>query len=430
MSSPYEVDTAAIVAATETAVAAATAGAPRLPGVVAGTTSAEKLLSLTAGGVRAVDGALASTSDPIVTDPVATEARATEARATEAVTTDSVFALFSTTKTITATVALQLVEDGSLDLDAPAADYAPRLGDVAVLEGFDGNGNPRLRAPRSAVTTRQLLTHTAGFGYDFFDESYRRLAQEHGVPGTISATRESLTTPLLFDPGTSWCYGSNVDWAGQVVEGITGRRLGEVMSERVFSPLGMTDTAFTLTGEMSGRRALMHHRTPDGGLKTNRKWALPDEPELHMGGHGLYSTVRDYLAFIRMWLNDGLSDGGDQILRPETIEMAERDQLGDRRVDRLHGAIPALSHDAEFFPGVPKTWGLTAMINEEPVPTGRPAGALSWAGLANLYFWIDRRSRIGGFWATQLFPFFDPTALNAYLGFETAVYDALKCTSP
>ncbi|MDY6807859.1 MAG: serine hydrolase domain-containing protein [Actinomycetota bacterium] len=404
MGSPHTVDTAAIVAATESAVADATSGSPRMAGVVAGTTSNERLLSLAAGGVRAID------SHPGSPD---------------AMTTDSVFALFSTTKTITATVALQLVEDGTLDLDAPAAEYSPRLGNVAVLEGFDGAGNPQLRAPRSAITTRQLLSHTAGFGYDFFDGAYHRLTREHGVPGIISATRESLATPLLFDPDTAWRYGSNVDWAGLVVEGVTGQRLGSVMSERVFSPLGMSDTAFTLSWEMSDRRALMHHRTPDGGLRTNRKWALPAEPDLHMGGHGLYSTARDYLTFIRMWLNDGLSDAGDQILRPATIEMAERNQLGARRVTRLPGVIPALSHDVEFFPGVPKTWGLAAMINEEDAPTGRPAGSLGWAGLANLYFWIDRRTAIGGFWATQLFPFFDPTALDAYLDFETTVYRTL-----
>src|SRR5690349_19653895 len=154
-------------------------------------------------------------------------------------TTDSVFAIFSTTKAITGTAVLQLVEEGKLDLDAPAKNYAPEIGKARVLEGFDAAGKPKLRPPKRDVTTRMLLLHTAGFGYDFFNERYNRLAQEHGQPSVITSSKAALDTPLLFDPGEKWEYGSNIDWAGQVVEGITGKRLGEVMQERIFAPLGV-----------------------------------------------------------------------------------------------------------------------------------------------------------------------------------------------
>ena len=116
-------------------------------------------------------------------------------------TTDSVFAIFSTTKAITGTACLQLVEEGKLDLDAPAKTYAPAIGELQVLDGFDAAGKPRLRPPRRDVTTRMLLLHTAGFGYDFFNERYNRLAQEHGQPSVITASKAALVTPLLFDPG-------------------------------------------------------------------------------------------------------------------------------------------------------------------------------------------------------------------------------------
>jgi methyl acetate hydrolase len=377
-----------------------TSGSPRVPGVVAIATDRNGNIYEGAAGKRV----LSEDAD---------------------MTTDSVFAIFSTTKAIAGTAALQLVEDGRLDLDAPAKIYAPDIGRCQVLEGFDERGQPKLRAPRRDITTRMLLLHTAGFGYDFFNENYNRLAQEHGQPSVLTASKAALNTPLLFDPGDQWEYGSNIDWVGQVVEGITGRRLGEVMEERIFAPLGMESTAFTLSPEMRSRLARMHQREADGSLTPMPDFELPQDPEVHMGGHGLYSTVEDYCKFIRMWLNDGEGPRG-RVLKPETVLAAEKNNLGRMKIKGLPGVIPTLSNYAEFFPGMPKSWALTFMINDEDAPTGRPAGALAWAGLPNLYFWIDRKNGIGGFWATQVFPFADPTSVGGYLDFETAVYDGLS----
>jgi methyl acetate hydrolase len=367
-----------------------------VPGVVAVATNREGNLYEGAAGVRTLGG----------TEPMAS---------------DSIFAIFSTTKAITGTVALKLVEDGALDLDAPARLYAPEIGSLQVIDGFDPAGAPRLRAPRREITTRMLLLHTAGFGYDFFNETYNRLATDHGQPSVITSSAAALRTPLLFDPGERWEYGSNIDWAGQVVEGITGRRLGAVMKDMVFDPLAMTDTAFTLSPSMLGRLATMHARDPEGVLTPMTDFLLPQEPEVHMGGHGLYSTALDYTKFIRMWLNDGMGPRG-RVLKPETVRMAEQNGLGNLKITGLPGVIPSLSNAAEFFPGMPKSWGLTFMINEEDAPTGRPAGALAWAGLANLYYWIDRRNGVGGYWATQILPFVDQASVQGYLDFETAVY--------
>ncbi len=340
-------------------------------------------------------------------------------------TLDTVCAVFSTTKAVAGTACLQLVEDGRLDLDAPAKTYAPEIGELQVLEGFDADGNPKLRAPRSEITTRMLLSHTTGLAYDFFNEDYKRLADEHGQPSVITATKASMKTPLLFDPGERWEYGSNIDWAGQVVEGITGQRLGEVMRERILEPLGMHDTAFTMTEAMRSRLARIHQREDDGSLTPLLDMELPQEPEVHMGGHGLYSTAEDYVKFIRMWLNDGAGPDG-RVLKPETVRMAAQNQLGDKKIKMLPGVIPSLSNDAEFFPGMPKSWALTFMVNDEKAPTGRPAGELAWAGLGNLFYWIDRSSGIGGFWATQILPFADPVSVSAYYEFETAVYRHLS----
>jgi methyl acetate hydrolase len=343
----------------------------------------------------------------------------------EPFTTDTVCAIFSTTKAVAGTLALMLVQEGSLDLDAPASDYAPAIGDLPVIEGFAEDGSPRLRPPRRSITTRMLLTHTAGFGYDFFNSTYFRLAQEHGQASVITASSASISTPLLFDPGERWEYGTNIDWVGQVIEGITGQRLGEAMRERIFEPLGMSSTAFTMTDEMHGRMASIHQRADNGSISA-LDLVLPQDPEIHMAGHGLYSTPEDYVKFIRLWLNDGAAPDGRRLLEPATVEMAARNHLGDLKVQPLPGVIPALSNDAEFFPGMPKSWALTFMINDEDAPTGRPAGALAWAGLANLYYWIDRAQGVGGFWATQLFPFADATSVGGYLDFETAVYQSLR----
>jgi len=336
-------------------------------------------------------------------------------------TTDTVFAIFSCTKAITGTAIMQLVEDGKLDLDAPAKTYAPDLARTQVLDGFDAGGKPKLRAPKRDITTRMLMLHTAGFGYEFFNEKLRDSAAVTGQQSVITSSKAALGAPLLFDPGEAWEYGINMDWCGQVVEGITGKRLGEVMQERIFAPLGMETTAFTITPAMRPRLARIHQRDADGSLTPLNDFELPQEPEVHMGGHGLYSTVADYCRFIRMYLNDGAGENG-RVLKPETVRAAEKNGLGDKKIKMLPGVAASLSNDAEFFPGMSKSWALSFMVNEEEAPTGRPAGALGWAGLPNLFFWIDRQNGLGGFWATQIFPFADPASFTGYMNFETAVY--------
>ena len=232
---------------------------PRAPGVVAMATDRTKNIYEGAAGVRKLGD-----SQPM--------------------TTDSLFAIFSTTKAITGTAALQLVEEGKLDLDAPAKTYAPEIGKLQVIEGFDAQGEPKLRPPKRDVTTKMLLTHTGGFGYDFFNETYKRLAEEKGQPSVVTSSRASITTPLLFDPGEKWEYGTNIDWVGQVVEGLRGQRLGEVFAERIFKPLGITEMSFEPKAELLKRVATMHARNADGSL-TPLDFALPPNPEVHMGGH-------------------------------------------------------------------------------------------------------------------------------------------------
>lgn len=342
---------------------------------------------------------------------------------------DTVVWIASLSKALTGAAAMREVQEGRLSLDAPASSVLPGLGDVQVLEGFDDAGKPVLRAPRSPVTLRQLLTHTAGFAYDMWSEDIVRYQQATDTPGIISCQLAALGTPLIADPGTRWEYGTNIDWAGRMVEATSGMKIGAYLRRHLFEPLGMQDTAFRITPSMRTRLAKIHQRTEEGGLVPLPDLELPQEPEFEMGGGGLYGTVADYAKFIRMMLNEGRADDGTQVLAPATVAMMSRPAIADpsvRPFDRpMKSAIPSLSNDVDLFPGIRKSWGLSFLINEEPLPTGRSAGSLAWAGLANAYYWIDPARGVGGVYATQILPFADVKAWPLYLEFEKAVYDTL-----
>jgi CubicO group peptidase (beta-lactamase class C family) len=243
-----------------------------------------------------------------------------------------------------------------------------------------------------------------------------------GVPGITGCENKALTTPLLFDPGARWDYGINIDWAGKMVETSSGQKLGQYFKDNLLGPLGMDSTAFFISPAMRERLARIHHRGPDGALVPDMALEIPQQPEFEMGGGGLYGTAGDYARFVRMMLNNGRSDRGERVLKPETVAQMSKNAIGDCKVGLLKTAIPPLSNDAGFFPGVDKQWGLSFMINHTPAPTGRSAGSLAWAGLANTYYWIDRQKGIGGVYATQVLPFADAKALPLYYAFEKEAY--------
>jgi CubicO group peptidase (beta-lactamase class C family) len=337
-----------------------------------------------------------------------------------AMTPDTVCWIASMTKAITSVAAVQQVERGKLDLDAPAHKVVPAIAEAQVLTGFDAAGKPTFRPPKRAVTLRHLLTHSAGFSYEIWNPDIQKVQAAFGIPGVTECKNKSLTTPLLFDPGERWEYGINIDWAGKMVEVTSGKKLGAYLQENLLGPLGMTSTAFKISPDMRRRLAGVHLRGPDGKLAPF-EFEIPQEPEFEMGGGGLYGTVGDYLKFLRMVLNGGQL-GGERVLRPETVALLGMNHMGSNRVTNLKAAIP-LTNDAEFFPGVPKSWSLAFQVNHAPVNTGRPAGGLMWAGLANSYYWIDPANGLAGAYMTQIFPFCDTKSLPLYYAFEKATYD-------
>jgi methyl acetate hydrolase len=337
---------------------------------------------------------------------------------------DCVFRIASMTKAITGAAAMQMVEQEKLSLDQPAREILPFLAETKVLDGFDGNGSPLLRAPRGEITLRRLLTHTAGFVYDIWNENLRRYTAVTGLPPARTGKLAALTAPLGFDPGERWEYGINIDVAGRMVEVVSGLDLETYMQRHIFAPLGMVDTSFIQRPEWDNRLPAVHARQVDGTLKpleVSSAPAAPEPREFFPGGGGLFSTTADYLRFLQALMHGGVLDG-QRILRPETVAMMGQNHMGGLNVLPMKTSDLQLSNDVDLFPGMPKKWGLSFLINTRDVPGGRSAGSLAWAGLNNTYYWLDPSRMVAGVLMTQILPFADRAVLDALDAFETAVY--------
>lgn len=336
---------------------------------------------------------------------------------------ETVYWIHSMTKPITGAAAMRLVEAGKLDLDADCAALIPSLGNLQVLEGFDAAGMPKLRPAKGAITLRRLLTHTSGFVYDFLNVDQERWISERGLSRDDLFNAPANVPPLAFDPGEKWEYGVGIDFAGKVIEAVTGQTLESYLRENVLQPLGMGDTGYVPTAGIRERLSGVHVRKADGAIQTQQfEPPIDPDPAIFNGGGGMFSTARDYVRFMDMILNDGATADGAQFLAPATVRMMAANQIGATRVRPMTPALPKLSNAFNFFPETPKGWGLSFMINLEDVPGRRKAGSLAWAGLRNTYFWIDRESGLAAAIFTQMLPFADPKTLALLDDFEAGVY--------
>ena len=331
---------------------------------------------------------------------------------------DTVFRVASMVKLLTSVAAMQLVEQGRLRLDEPAANIDPTLTSPLVLSGFDARGVPQLRSARKPITLRNLLSHTSGFSYPLWDVNalfYLKAARDNP---------ELPRTPLFFDPDDRWAYGGSLDRVGRLVEISSGKTLDHYFHDHILRPLGMNDTGFSITNSQRAREACLHVRKSDGTLAPQplEKRAIP---KTFSGGGGIYSTAPDYLSLLRALLNGG-SLAGKSILRPETVALMSTNQIGNLEAGIMKTTNPALSNDVDFFPGARLRWGLGHMINSDSVQGGRKAGSLTWAGLYNTYYWIDPASGVAGVIMMQILPFADPNALKLYRRFERGIYQAQK----
>ncbi|HTQ33384.1 MAG TPA: serine hydrolase domain-containing protein [Stellaceae bacterium] len=306
----------------------------------------------------------------------------------DAMQLDSIFRIASMTKPMVSVAAMQLGEEGKLDIAAPVAQYIPAFAGMTV-------GAERAPAKR-AMTVQDLLRHTSGLTYAAFGDSPVQMVWRDANLQAEDQTNEELVgklaqLPLMFEPGTTWEYSMSTDVLGRVVEVVAGKSLAQVLAERIIGPLGMADTGFAATGERAARVAepLVDKTTgkkpPMRNLTRENRW--------HSGGGGLASTASDYLRFCQMLLNGGELDGV-RIISPKTVAHMAADHLppdvqyGETARSRFGALAPVPEMGYGFGLGfaVRKAQGMS------PVPGS--VGEFFWGGATGTYFWIDPQEQM------------------------------------
>ncbi|KAF2691963.1 beta-lactamase/transpeptidase-like protein [Lentithecium fluviatile CBS 122367] len=353
---------------------------------------------------------------------------------------NTTFWIASMTKIVTTIAVLQLVESGKIPLDDPAfvAKQAPEIG--AKLVYADGvNGVKQERD----VTMRMLLAHTAGFGYGFWDPRVSMRGRPVGLDEFAGDERDITESPMLNQPGSMWEYGVNIDWAGIILERVTGQKLNDYMQAHIFAPLGVTNTTMFPTPEMQSNLAYMHQRDPATGAIQERdhlyrRACVQTTKEaqnrfFHSGGGGLWARLPEYVKVLGALANDGVGANGGRILKKETVDLMWENQIPDQPNFARGGPPPAdlrlANHSPEMYPqegNPPQGWGLSMFLTLAPGMTGRGKNTGWWAGLANSYWWVDRERGVAGVIGSQVLPFGDGKVVPAWVGVEKAVYDGLS----
>ena len=348
------------------------------------------------------------------------------------VTADSIFDIASMTKAITTVAALQMVEAGRIGLDDPLEPVLPELREIEII-AEDGSRSVATRA----ITLRDLLRHTAGFGYAFnspqiaaeleFDPETGWPVHEVAAEGEFDWGFE-VRPRRVFESGTDWLYGRNIGIAGKLVERLSGRDLDTYFEENIFEPLGMDRSGFNPSAALLEDRVRMHVRDPADGEPNPASPFRADRLESFYGGGYLYSTPRDYARFLRCLLAGGELDGV-RILEPATIEEMMTDQLpeGIRVVmDPPPGdPVPRRSFTNDFDDG----FGLGWAIETGAADGLRPRGVGYWSGAHNTYFTIDPDRGVAIIFFSQMQPFDDVEAYELYRSWEDGVYRAILPTS-
>ncbi|KAF4449512.1 hypothetical protein F53441_7225, partial [Fusarium austroafricanum] len=359
----------------------------------------------------------------------------------EPMTLDNVFWIASCTKMLAGVAVMQLVEQGKLNLDdgQQLETLVPELKKLKVLKA-DGS----LEDKKNAITLRMLLTHTAGFGYTFFNERLRNWSHPAGIDEFSGRIEDIISMPLLFQPGEGWEYGVGIDWAGIALERVSGLKLNDYLQKNVFQPMGIKNMTMFPGKDMRSKIAHMHQRESDGKLRVrDHLQRMPQiiDPDnaseaasvFHSGGAGMFAQPQEYGKVISMLLNGGTCPKtGAQILKKETVDLMFTNSI-EKFPNFSRQAIPAAKPDLtnqipELYPvsgNPPQGWGLTFMLTNGGF-SGRSKRTGHWAGLANLWWWADPDHGVGGIVCSQILPFADAKVLGLWAEVETEVYKSLK----
>ena len=329
------------------------------------------------------------------------------------VTGETIFYIASCTKPVTSVAALQLVERGLVDLDEPVGRFLPQLANPDVLDSFNEAGEPVLRKAKSPITLRHLLTHSSGLAYDFNSPALTRYLARRGLD---FRQPEPPPIPLLFDPGEGWVYGVGIDWAGRLIEAVSGEGLDRYCASNIFEPLGMHDTAFFLSPNQMARKASVHFQAPNGGVSVV-PFGMPNEPHFWMGGAGLSAPVADYMKFLT-----ALAGGGGPLIGRAMFAEMMRNQVGDRDAGWITTADPMVSGDYRAIAEERSGHGLAGVLNLQRTRGGRAMGSMAWAGLTNCHYWVDPTSRAAGVLMSQVLPFGDAGVLDVFRRVEALTY--------
>lgn len=307
---------------------------------------------------------------------------------------DAIFRIYSMTKPVTGVAMMILFEEGRWRLDDPITKFLPEMKDLKVWKGVDAKGQPILEPVKRPPTMRELMSHTAGFGYGLSDKHpVDQMFQAQRVLGSSSANEvvtKAAGIPLMYAPGQQWSYSVAVDLQGAIVERLSGQSLGEFMQDRIFRPLKMHDTAFQTGADKADRLAPVFIGNPKTGkieeARTLFGQPIQDftqKPRFESGGGGLVSTTRDYARFAQMIANGGELDGA-RILSPASVELMGTNAIPAAARVSSDGTAASSFNEAVGF-------GLDFMVVEDPRRAGslEGEGTLSWGGAAGTWFWVD-----------------------------------------
>ena len=339
----------------------------------------------------------------------------------EPVSDKTIYRIYSMTKPVTAVAILMLQEDGKLDLDDPITKYLPEMTSLQVANSPGSATKSATHPVPQPPTIRQLLTHTAGFGYGDGKQDYinRQFTDRKvlAAPSMDEVVRRAAAIPLKYDPGTAWSYSIASDLQGAIIERITGKSLGDFMEERIFGPLKMTDTAFYVSPEQTARLADATAWMPDtpihlvgGPLAKMDRASVP----VDYGGQGLVSTLADYERFALMLLNDGTLDG-QTLLNPDSVTLLRTN------------ALPVVDPEAPqtmFKRKAGTGYGFGVGVVTDTIQSGlaAPEGTYFWDGASGTWFWVDPRNKVIFIGLQQNF---SPAGVNMRASSMRSVYHAI-----